>query len=105
MKIPKTTKRHCPYCNKHTDKKISLVSSGHKRGSLRRGGKARMRMRGLWRGKGSHGKYSKPPIGRWKTKTKTTKKSNLKYTCQTCKKSTVQKQGMRVGKLMIEDQK
>lgn len=104
MKIPKITSRYCPYCRKHTEQKISIVSSGHKRGSLKRGGKARVRMRGGWRGKGNHGKYSKPPIAKWKMKTKTTKKTNLKYACSECKKSTTQKKGRRVGKVVIEEQ-
>ncbi len=102
MKKPKIIKRYCTYCRKHTDQKIEPVSSGHKRGSLRRGGKARMRMRGLWRGFGNHGKYSKPPIANWKRKIKSIKKTNIIYTCQTCKKSLGQKVGVRTGKLKLE---
>jgi len=103
MKIPKTSNRFCPKCGKHTAVKISLVSSGHVRGSLKRGGKARMKMRGLGVGKGNHGKYSRKPVGQWKKKVKTTKKTNLMYTCKVCGKSTIQKQGMRVGKVVIEE--
>lgn len=102
MKKPKIIKRFCPKCKAHRDVKIEIVSSGHKRGSLKRGGKARMRMRGLQRGLGSHGKYSKPAIGSWKRKIKNTKKTNFIYTCQTCKKSITQKRGKRTGKLKIE---
>ena len=94
--------RYCPFCKKHTEQKIETVSTGHKRGSLRRGGKARMRMRGLWRGAGGHGKYSKPAIGSWKRKVKNVKKTNLMFTCQTCKKSVSQKKGIRTGKLKLE---
>ena len=102
MKKPKIIKRFCPFCKAHRDIKIEIVSSGHKRGSLKRGGKARMRMRGLWRGMGSHGKYSKPAIGSWKRKVKTVKKTNLMFTCQTCKKSLSQKKGIRAGKFKLE---
>jgi len=104
MKLPKTSKRYCPYCKKHTEQKLSLVSSGHKRGSLKKGGIPRARLRGLGRGHGNLGKWgSKPAIGKWKKKVKTSKKSNLMYTCKTCKKSTVQKKGMRVGKIVFEE--
>ena len=102
MKKPKLIKKYCPFCNKHTEQKIEIVSTGHTRGSLKRGGKVRMRMRGLARGMGSHGKYSKPAIASWKRKIKTTKKPNLIYTCQTCKKSRSQNRGMRTGKFKLE---
>jgi len=102
MRKPKMTKRFCPFCNKHTEVKVEMVSSGHKRSSLRRGGKARMRMRGLWRGMGSHGKYSMPPIASRKRKIKNVKKTNLIYTCQVCKKSLTQKKGKRSGKFKLE---
>jgi len=102
MRQPKNKKRYCVFCKKHTETKVEPVSSGHKRGSLRRGGKARMRMRGLWRGMGSHGKYSKPAIGSWKRKIKNTKKTNVMYTCQVCKKSLTQKYGKRSGKFKLE---
>ena len=103
MKIPKKTKRFCPKCKKHTEQKISLVSSGGKRGSMKWGGRARIMLRGGWRGKGNMGRYSKKPVTQYKSKVKTTKKSNLKYTCKVCNKSTVQKKGMRVGKIQLEE--
>ncbi len=101
MKIPKTIQRYCPYCKKKTQHKVSEVSSGARRGAMKRGGKSRMRKRGLWRGKGNLGKYSKPGITKWKRKTKSTKKTNLLYTCKECKKSHQQKKGKRTGKLQI----
>jgi len=102
MKFPKTTKRYCPYCRKHTEHKISLVSSGHKRGTLKRGSPQRARKRGRNRGYGNLGRYSKPAITKWKRKTKATKKTNLLYTCQVCKKSHGQRKGKRAGKIQIE---
>jgi len=102
MKLPKTIKRFCPYCNSHTEQKISQVSSGGKRGSLKKGSKQRARMRGRARGYGNLGRWSKPAVGSWKRKTKSTKKTNIKYTCAKCKKSTIQRYGRRVGKLKIE---
>lgn len=70
---------------------------------MRRGGKARVRMRGGWRGHGNLGKYSKKPVGQYKKKTKTTKKTNLLYTCKKCNKSSVQRVGIRTGKLVFEE--
>lgn len=103
MKFPKTTKRHCPFCNKHTEHKISIVSSGAKRGAMRRGSIQRGRKRGRGRGFGNLGKWgSKPAVSKYKRKTKSTKKTNLLYTCQVCKKSHGQKRGTRTGRVQIE---
>ena len=55
MKIPKTTKRFCPYCRKKTEQKIKLVSTGAKRGTLRRGSLARAKLRGSNTGIGNKG--------------------------------------------------
>ncbi len=103
MKMPKRTKRYCPYCKKHTEHKISDVSSGHKRSALKRGTKERARLRGKARGFGNLGRYSKPAVTKWKRKTKSTKKTNILYTCQTCKKSHQQKKGIRTSKLQITE--
>ena len=102
MKKPKSTNRYCPFCNKKTEHKIKLLATGVKRGSLKRGGKTRVRMRGLWRGYGNQGRYSKPPIKNWKRKTKNTKKAVFIYTCQICKKAHQSKKGKRVSKVMFE---
>jgi large subunit ribosomal protein L44e len=101
MIIPKNMKRYCPYCKKHTVHKVKDVSSGGKRGPLKRGGKSRTRKRGEWRGKGNLGRYSKTTNP--KRKTKTTKKTNLVYTCKECGKSHMQKKGKRTGKLQIKN--
>jgi len=104
MKLPKTKKRYCPYCKKHTEHKIILVSSGHKRSALKRGSIERARKRGLGRGFGNLGRWgSKPAVTKWKRKTKSTKKTNIMFTCQACKKSHYQKKGMRVSKIQLEE--
>lgn len=88
MKIPKTTKRFCPYCKKKTEQKIKLVGTGGKRGTLTRGSISRAKKRGLGRGIGNKGRWgSRPANPKHKRKTKTTKKTNIMYTCQECKKS------------------
>lgn len=103
MKIPKTTKRFCPYCNARTEQKVKQVSSGARRSSLKRGGITRAKLRGLGRGIGNKGKWgSKPAVTKFKRKTKTTKKTQIMYTCSKCGKSKNQKEGKRVGKLVIE---
>jgi ribosomal protein L44E len=58
MKRPKKTKRYCPYCKKQTEQKVKEQSKG-KASSLKRGGKVRIRLRGLWRGIGNKGRYSR----------------------------------------------
>jgi len=102
MKIPKTTKRFCPYCKKKTEQKIKLVSTGNKRGTLKRGSLARAKLRGSNRGIGSHGKYSKPAVSKFKRKAKTTKKTNILYVCKECGKGKYQKKGIRMGKQIQE---
>ncbi|MFH1431383.1 MAG: 50S ribosomal protein L44e [Nanoarchaeota archaeon] len=106
MKVPKKTNRYCPYCRKKTEHKISEVSSGHKRGSLKRGSIQRAKKRGLGIGFGNKGKWgSKPAVTKFKRKTKSTTKKVLLYTCKECKKSHQKKKGMRMSKLQIEEKK
>jgi len=103
MKIPKKTKRYCPYCRKQTEQKVKMVSTGNKRGTLRRGSKQRAKLRGLGIGIGNVGKWgSRPAITKFKRKTKTTKKTNIMYTCAECGKSKYQKKGQRAGKQVQE---
>jgi len=88
MKIPKRTNRFCPFCKKKTEQKIKLVGTGGKRGTLTRGSISRAKARGLGRGIGNKGRWgSKPAVTKFKRKTKTTKKTNIMYTCTICKKS------------------
>ncbi|MFH1451975.1 MAG: hypothetical protein ABIF88_02250 [archaeon] len=100
MKRPKTTKRFCPYCNKRTEQKVKEPSKG-KVSSLKRGSRTRINLRGLWRGIGNKGRYSRMK-NQAKGKRKTTKKTNILYTCTVCGKGKYQKKGKRTSKLMIE---
>ncbi len=103
MKLPKTTKRFCPVCKKKTEQKIKIVGTGFTRGSLTRGSKQRAKLRGLGRGIGNKGKWgSKPPQTKFKRKSKTTKKTNIMYTCKECNKSKYQKKGIRLSKQIQE---
>ena len=100
MKVPKKKMRYCPYCKKRTEQKVKEPSKG-KASSMKRGSKVRMKLRGLWRGIGNKGKYSRMK-NQAKKKRKTTKKTNLLYTCTECGKSKYQKKGKRTGKVVIE---
>lgn len=103
MKLPKKTKRFCPKCNKRTEQKIEVLSSGVKRGSLRWGSLIRAKKRGQNRGTGNKGKWgSKKAIKSWKRKTKTTTRKVVRYTCTVCKKATQAKKGRRVSKIVFE---
>ena len=105
MKLPKQQRRHCPYCNKHTD---MTVSQAKRRGRnqtrpMSRGSRGRARSRGLVRGTGNRGRFSKPPVASWKmTGKKVTKKTDLRYTCKVCKKQHVQRDGLRAKKVEIQ---
>ncbi len=105
MKFPKQINRYCPFCKKKTQHKVSEVSSGHKRGTLKRGSKERARLRGCNRGMGNKGRYSKPSVSKYKRKSKTTTKKVLLFTCKECKKKHQKKKGMRLSKLQIEAKK
>ncbi len=105
MKLPKTTKRFCPYCKKQTEQKIKLVGTGFQRGTLTRGSKSRAKLRGLGRGIGNKGKWgSKPAQSKFKRKSKTTKKTNILYTCSVCGKSKYRqgRRNKRAGKIIQE---
>ena len=101
MKLPKKHKRYCPKCKSHTEHKLDLVSTGHKRGSLKWGSLSRMKARGAFPGKGNKGRGSLPAIKKRKRKTKTSTRKVVLYTCQTCKKST-QSRSRRVNKIQFE---
>ena len=72
MKLPKKTRRYCPKCKKHTEHKIDIVSTGHKRGSLKWGSLSRMKARGAIPGTGNKGRASRRPPKNQKLKSKTT---------------------------------
>ncbi len=104
MKLPKTTKRYCPYCKKKTEQKIKIVPTGAKRGSLKRGSKQRASLRGRARGIGNKGRWSKPAVSKFKRKSKTTKKTNIMYTCTECGKSKYRasRRNKRTGRILQE---
>ena len=101
MKIPKAIKRFCKFCKKHTEQKV-VQSKKKTPSSLSFGSKYRARLRGRARGIGSHGKYSRPAISKFKrTGAKSSKKTDLRYTCSVCKKTSSQRVGIRTKKMEI----
>ena len=58
MKKPKKLNRYCPYCRKKTEQKVKQQSTG-KASTLKRGSKQRARLRGLFRGIGNLGRFSR----------------------------------------------
>ena len=102
MKIPKTTKRYCPFCKKNTEQKIKQISTGTKGSALKRGSLKRAKLRGLNRGFGNQGRRSRKAVSKFKRKTKTTKKAVFLYTCKDCKKSKQSKKGIRTSKVVQE---
>ena len=104
MKIPKTLKRHCPHCNKHTEHTVSTakkkgLSSVH---TQSRSSMVRVRARGARRGFGNQGRFSRKPIGSRKMSgKKLTKKTDFRYTCKVCGKASSQSKGKRAKKIEI----
>ncbi len=99
MKIPKVQKRYCKYCRKHTECKVAQ-NKRKTASSLSQGSKYRARNRGLARGNGNLGRYSKPAVTKFKRSgAKSTKKTDLRYACQTCKKTSVQSKGIRAKRV------
>ena len=83
------------------------VSKAKKRGRGQarpngRDSKRRVKHRGTTRGAGNKGKYSKPPISRWRgTGRKRSSKSDLRFECSECGKQSVQKNSIRTTKLQL----
>jgi large subunit ribosomal protein L44e len=102
MKMPKTVKRFCPFCKKHTEHKIvqSKKRTPGKAHPMGYGSKKRAKLRGSARGYGNLGRYSKPAISKWKmTNKKTSKKTDFRYTCKVCNKSHTQRKGFRAKRI------
>ncbi len=99
MKFPKTIRTYCPYCKKHTEHKVIEVKK-RKASSLSRGSKYRARNRGLARGSGGRGRYSKKPLTKWKrVGVKASKHIDIRLQCKECGKQHIMHNTFRVRKL------
>jgi len=102
MKIRKTMRRYCPFCRKHTEQKVSLAKKRGRNAArpMSRGSTARVRQRGLRRGFGNLGRYSKPPKPKMSGK-KLSKKTDFRFTCKECNKTHSQAKGFRAKKVEL----
>lgn len=103
MKKPKEVRRYCPYCRKHNIHTVDIAkqksrSSAH---PLSRGGKSRLKSRGLTSGTGNKGKYSRRPPKQQKMKTKVTKRMTITYKCKECGKIKGIKKAIRAGRIEV----
>ena len=103
MKIPKTMKRLCPFCKKHTEHKVSQAKRRAPNSARPLGASAKPRT-GFGKGMGNLGRYgSRPAINAFKmTGKKVTKKVDLRYQCVECKKTSVQNSGFRAKKVEFQ---
>jgi len=105
MKKPKTVKRLCPFCKKHTEHKVTQAKrrSPGATHPLSYGSKKRAKRRGLAKGTGNLGRYSKKAIGAFKmTGKKLTKKIDFRYSCNVCKKTHCAKKGIRAKRIEFQ---
>ncbi len=101
MKLPKTKRMYCKYCNKHTEHKIIQTKAGQKRGTLRHGSIQRAAKRGLGTGFGNKNRWGSKPSSPKRTGSKVSKKTNLKFKCNECNKQQIQKKGFRAKKIEL----
>ena len=101
MKVPKAIKRFCRKCKTHTEHKVTQ-SKKKTASSLTYGSKVRVRLRGKARGHGNLGRYSRAAVTKWKmTGKKSTKKTDFRYQCVQCKKTSTQAQGVRAKRIEL----
>ena len=103
MKLPKKTKRYCPYCKKHTLQTIATAKQKSRSAThpLSRGSNSRLKSRGMISGYGNKGKYSRKGVKDWKMKAKVTKKINILYKCKVCNKMKQIKSAIRSSRIVI----
>lgn len=105
MKLPKLIKKYCKFCKSHTEQKVTL-SKNRTRGTahpLSQGSKTRMRRRSEARGSGNLGKVSRGAMNKWKRfNKKTSKKTDLRFTCKNCSKTSTKKKTKRAKKVEFQ---
>ena len=102
MKIPKIRRTYCPFCKKHTEHKVSESKKKARNAAhpMSYGSIKRVRARGLRRGAGNQGRYSRPTKPKMTGK-KLSKKTDFRYTCKECKKTHAQKDGFRAKRVEL----
>lgn len=103
MKLPKETRRYCPYCKKHTKQQILTAKQKSRSAThpLSRWSTTRAKKRSYRSGYGNLGRFSKPPVKSWKRKTKITKRISLVFKCAVCGKMKGIKKAIRSSRIEI----
>jgi large subunit ribosomal protein L44e len=101
MKIPKTIKKYCKFCKRHTEQVVSLAKR-KERGPLKRGSLARGKKRGRGIGFGNKGRWGSKPSKPKMIGKKSSKKADFRFTCKVCNKTSVQGPGFRAKKFEIK---
>lgn len=96
MKMPKKIRTICPFCRKHTLQKV-MESKKRQAGSMTRGARAKERVPGH----GNKGRFSRPPISKWKSTGWSTPRRDLRLECPECKKSHARKKSFRAKKFEL----
>ena len=106
MKFPKEIKRYCPNCKTHSTQKVKNEKNRGKNKThpLTQFSKIRQELRGIGVGMGNKGRMSRGSLNSWKRfNKKHSKKTDLRYTCQDCKKTNVSgSSGYRCKKITVE---
>ncbi|MFT4308950.1 MAG: 50S ribosomal protein L44e [Candidatus Woesearchaeota archaeon] len=99
MKFPKSMVRYCAHCKSHESHKVAPAKKRNA-SPFSWGSKVRAKLRGATGGTGNKGRYSRKAIGQRKMSgKKITKKTDLRYTCEKCKKTSVQGRSYRAKKV------
>jgi len=102
MKLPKETRRYCPFCRKHTSQTVLTAKQKSRSAShpMSRGSPTRVMLRGL-QGIGNWGRRSKKGVKDRKRKTKITKRISVQFKCKTCGKIKGMSTAIRAGRIEI----
>lgn len=105
MKLPKETRRYCPYCRKHTKQTLSTQKQKSRSTShpLSRWSTTRVQARGMRMGYGNQGRFSKKAIKDRKMKAKITKRIGILYKCAECNKIKGIRKAIRSSRVEIGD--
>lgn len=96
--MPKRVRRYCPTCKKHTLQTVIQNKSGRKRGAMTMGQRRHERRGGI-RG---YGGFPKPkPEKSSRHRIKTSKKIDIRFECNECKKKNTYKSTFRAKKFEI----
>jgi large subunit ribosomal protein L44e len=102
MKLPKETRRYCPYCKKHTEQTLATAKQRARSAThpLSRGSNARIKLRSL-QGIGNWGRRSRKGPKDWKMKAKVTKRIPILFKCKVCGKMKGMSSAIRTSRIEI----